>query len=213
VNSRFPQPPHAAASARYFFSIMQQPSMQPSSQPTIFQGLTRSLFTFTGAVQTFKAPAGKEWMYIVTKGAQGGNTGGLGGCISAKFSIIPGETLYVYVGGAGYLFNGAGGGDYYGGGASDVRRGGSAVGNRIIAAGGGGGGSGGGSGGLGGPDGAAGGGSAGSSGTRAWNGNCGGGGASVSAGGDCNSGSLLNGGGGTWVSADEFALRDGSSSA
>src|SRR5215212_3298790 len=118
----------------------------------------------TPATSTWTVPQGVTQATFEVFGASGGNgsptsLGGLGGKASATFSVTPGETLQVNVGGAGLLgrnpdnegspggYNGggkggaAGGGG--GGGASDVREGNFALADRIIGAGGGGGGGGG----------------------------------------------------------------------
>jgi hypothetical protein len=114
-------------------------------------------FNYTGAQQTFVVPGGCENIQVEAWGAQGGcGAGGKGGRAKGTVPITSGETLYVYVGGAGGCsknakpggFNGGGAtvipygaswtnGD--GGGGSDVRRGGSGLSNRVIVAGGGGG--------------------------------------------------------------------------
>jgi hypothetical protein len=108
-------------------------------------------------VQAWGAAGGDGWN--VDGGGSTAGLGGLGGYVEATLLVIPGEKLYVYVGGAGEDatasfgaggWNGggdgadsevgsAGGG---GGGASDVRRGGDELGDRILVAGGGGSGSG-----------------------------------------------------------------------
>jgi hypothetical protein len=120
-------------------------------------------FNFTGAAQTFTVPAGVTQLTISAFGAQGGAgalgapAGGLGGSVSAKITVTPGEILTINVGGVGGNgnnvgpvvgaggFNGGasagagtipGGG---GGGASDVRQGGAGLANRVVVAGGGGG--------------------------------------------------------------------------
>lgn len=110
---------------------------------------------YTGAAQDFVVPAGVTEVLIECWGAAGGigwGTAGLGGHTRGRYSVTPGETLKVYVGGQGTSdgsatpgFNGGGrtidGGDGgTGGGASDIRQGGNALANRIIVAGGGGGG-------------------------------------------------------------------------
>jgi PKD repeat protein len=115
-----------------------------------------SIYSFTGAVQTFVVPAGVSSMEVELNGAQGGNGinnanfGGLGGMVRATLSVTPGETLHVYVGGTSATWQGGwnGGGDANlnysqgrgGGGGTDIRSGGTALTNRIITAGGGGGG-------------------------------------------------------------------------
>lgn len=128
-------------------------------------------FNYTGGVQTYVVPSGVTQIQIEALGAQGGdgyvsdstNTGGRGARASGILSVTPGETLYIYVGGAGAAsrnaaqspggWNGGGNGGQDptqppssgggGGGGSDVRRGGTGLNNRVIVAGGGGGGGGG----------------------------------------------------------------------
>ncbi len=116
-------------------------------------------FSYTGAVQTYTVPDGVTLVEIETWGAQGGSstgldgepaTGGLGGYSIGKLSVIPGQILNVYVGGAGSAY-GAGGyngggqaaSEYgaAGGGGSDVRVSPYGLSNRVIVGGGGGGGS------------------------------------------------------------------------
>ena len=119
-------------------------------------------FTFTGAVQTFVVPPGVTSIFVEAYGGSGGDAltpalGGLGGYAEADIAVTPGESLEVYVGGAGASlvttttpggWNGGGGiveccgnGESgTGGGASDVRRGSSLSDRLIVAAGGGGGG-------------------------------------------------------------------------
>jgi hypothetical protein len=133
-------------------------------------------YDYTGSEQTFTVPAGVTSIDVVATGAAGGSgstptsggTGGSGGegeQVSGTLAVIPGNTLYVEVGGVGADgttsaggtggFNGGadgagtshtGGGG--GGGASDVRTiissGGGSLASRLIVAGGGGGGGGGG---------------------------------------------------------------------
>jgi hypothetical protein len=133
-------------------------------------------FTYTGAVQTFVVPDCETSIAVDAFGAQGGTgaaAGGLGGRAQATIAVIPGETLLVYVGGAGATINNNGDGGFNGGGgvveccgtapsgagggASDVRRGAALEGRIVVAGGGGGGGwqtfTGGGGGGLVGVDG------------------------------------------------------------
>jgi len=75
---------------------------------------TQLLFGYTGAPQTFVAPADVSAVYVMLKGASGGNDnsnmsssgsnhvyGGKGGVLSATLSVTPGATYSVYVGGAG----------------------------------------------------------------------------------------------------------------
>lgn len=113
-------------------------------------------FSFTGSEQSFIVPAGVNTLFVDVIGAQGdGNQNislgyGKGGRVQAMINVIPGEILYIYVGGqSGY--NGGGtastSGAYRsltgcgnGGGASDIRIGDNSLNNRIAVAGGGGGG-------------------------------------------------------------------------
>ena len=116
-------------------------------------------FTYTGDVQTFVVPPGVTLLHVDAFGAQGGHPtgGGRGGRVETMIAVTPGETLYIYVGGAGGDASGCcipgpagfnGGGEAGvgenasargGGGASDIRRGGNTLANRIVVAGGGGG--------------------------------------------------------------------------
>ena len=120
---------------------------------------------YNGGSQNFTVPVCATTMYVIVAGAQGGgpfsnNPGGYGGEVGATIPTTPGESLAIYVGGAGgngtYSsqgyggFNGGGagappedskafGGGNGGGGASDARQGGTALANRVVVAGGGGG--------------------------------------------------------------------------
>ena len=117
-------------------------------------------FTHTGAPQTWIVPEHVASATIDAYGAEGGGSacgdqGGLGGHAVATVSVVPGNTLYVMVGGMGTDFdcNGGpshsaggynGGGDVNGpgpsgGGASDIRTGLADLGSRLVVAGGGGG--------------------------------------------------------------------------
>jgi hypothetical protein len=109
-------------------------------------------FNYTGEKQTFIVPAGVTRLTITASGASGGTigsyTGGHGGLVKAEISVMPGESLSVFVGESGRTgtrrsFNGGGAGSGArhhrsagGGGASDVRL---DTGVRILTAGGGGG--------------------------------------------------------------------------
>ncbi len=124
---------------------------------TNFAGASSSqAFSYTGSSQTFTVPAGVTSVTIKAWGAGAGGSvdsaGGAGGYATGAVSVTAGETLNVYLGGAG-LYNSSGGyngggergilSGYFGGsggGASDVRQTGTALSNRIIVAGGGGGG-------------------------------------------------------------------------
>ena len=125
-------------------------------------------FGYTGGYQTFVVPSDITSVTLEVWGAQGGSggcysdcptagTGGKGGYSKGTLAVTPGETLYIYVGGAGAGWPSAstsmssvtkaggwnGGGNGYwgggGGGGTDIRQGGTALGNRKIVAGGGGG--------------------------------------------------------------------------
>ncbi len=124
-------------------------------------------FGFTGAAQTWIVPAGVTSITVDARGGQGGGRpvdptvkGGAGGREQTTIAVTPGETLTIYVAGAGgypTIPNGAGPGGFNGGGAgntdnvdfngpsaggggaSDVRQGGNDLANRVVVAGGGGG--------------------------------------------------------------------------
>lgn len=132
------------------------------------QAQTTVAFSFTGNAQTWVVPANVSQVTIEAWGAQGGSAadgdpsaggaGGLGGYAKGTLTVTPGQTLTVYVGGAGSAggsggYNGGGSGGSgtpgaggtggpagAGGGASDVRQGGASLAQRVIVAGGGGGG-------------------------------------------------------------------------
>ncbi len=86
-------------------------------------------FNYTGSVQTWTVPAGVTSVGIDAQGAKGGREmGGLGGWAHGVFSVTPGQTLSIYVGGLGGDSGAAGynGGGYQqvfsGGGGGAVRR-------------------------------------------------------------------------------------------
>ena len=121
-------------------------------------------FNFNGASQTWSVPSGVTVINVTLRGAAGGigfpaiHSGGLGGSITSNVSVTPGQTLGIYVGGAGSNgtssaggpggYNGGGQGAVYsgyysgggGGGASDIRVSPFGLSNRVAVAGGGGGG-------------------------------------------------------------------------
>ncbi len=113
------------------------------------QTITDSL-TYTGAMQTYTVPCGVTSVTISCWGGQGatGGQGGLGGFSTGTLAVTPGQSLFVFVGGAGQTaiggFNGGGSAGSQnaggGGGASDVRINSSNAADRVIVAGGGGGG-------------------------------------------------------------------------
>jgi len=118
-------------------------------------------FNFTGGQQQWVVPAGVFSVNFTVAGAKGGGFNGGNGAIITKtcYSVTPGQTLYIYVGGMGIQggtsggWNGGGTGhnstgsstyrSWGGGGGTDIRSGGTALLNRFIVAGGGGGRSGG----------------------------------------------------------------------
>lgn len=110
-------------------------------------------YNYTGNVQTFTAPYTGTY-FLDVYGAQGSSsyaTGGYGGRSYGCINLAQGETIYIYVGGAGSGqnggYNGGAAGNNYidwwyvagGGGATDIRRGSIDLGSRVIVAGGGGG--------------------------------------------------------------------------
>ena len=125
-------------------------------------------FSYTGAVQTYVVPAGITAITVDAAGARGGNSTstanfGKGGRVQTILTVVPGQQLYIYVGGAGKAgfqtltvgnnggYNGGGngvgssaaggtgGGGGGGGGATDIRRNDTLLGSRILVAAGGGG--------------------------------------------------------------------------
>ena len=76
-------------------------------------------FTYLADTQTYEVPS-SGYYEIDAYGAQGGNSGGLGGEIKGKVYLNKGETLTINTGGInGY--NGGGTGSYTGGGATTVK--------------------------------------------------------------------------------------------
>jgi len=115
-------------------------------------------FNYSGGMQTWTVPANVTSITVDARGAQGGSysygNGGMGGKTVATIPVVPGQTMYVFVGGSpGWAnmtggYNGGGQGYNWGnwnynglagGGASDVRIGGTALTDRKVVAGGGGG--------------------------------------------------------------------------
>jgi len=106
-------------------------------------------------MQTFTVPEGVNSLSVVATGGSGSTAtgteagvGGLGGSVTDVITVIPGDIINIFVGGAGVSdgggFNGGGNGGSNvaggGGGASDIRLNGTDLTNRVIVAGGGGGG-------------------------------------------------------------------------
>uniref|UniRef100_A0AAU1HMP6 receptor protein-tyrosine kinase n=1 Tax=Streptomyces sp. NBC_00180 TaxID=2903632 RepID=A0AAU1HMP6_9ACTN len=111
-------------------------------------------FGYTGGAQSWTVPAGVTRIHVVADGAQGGRNGGVGARVSSDLAVAGGQTLDIYVGGAGGNvdggFNGGGRGAlrervaWYvdsggGGGASDIRSSGGSPSDRLMVAAGGGG--------------------------------------------------------------------------
>jgi hypothetical protein len=112
-------------------------------------------FTYTGGEQSFEVPAGVSAVNVVLVGGHGGSSsrpGGRGALVRGALKVVPGQILYVEVGGNGPSngiygsggFNGGGEGAGGGAGASDLRTSPRASGlfpePRLVVAGGGGGG-------------------------------------------------------------------------
>lgn len=126
----------------------------------VISGPITMTFNYTGSQQQLVIPAGVTSIQADVQGAEGGlnnnpSGAGKGARVQTTLSVTQGETLYIYVGGAGTWvsapgpatggFNGGGNGggnasdpSVSGGGASDIRRG-TALSQRIVVAGGGGG--------------------------------------------------------------------------
>jgi len=113
-------------------------------------GICTVTFTYTGQTIVWYPPKSAKTISFQVKGAQGGDSGGLGGEVTGELTNTPGK-IFVTVGGAGEYGNAAPGGfngggasglGYYlegsGGGASDIRLT-QDVSTRIVVAGGGGG--------------------------------------------------------------------------
>ena len=150
----------AAAMLPAIYSIV---APSPAAAQSVPPPTGSTPFAFTGDVQTFTVPPGVTTLTVIAEGAQGGGAaatalnGALGGRVTATLTVVPGESLNVFVGGQGGTgqslsaapggFNGGGASGFGsfgiaggGGGASDIRRGGTALSNRVVVAGGGGGG-------------------------------------------------------------------------
>ena len=121
--------------------------------------LNNVIFNYTGSIQSFTVPDGIYTLDITANGARGGTHyfGGTayGGRVEGTLEVTPGQTLNIYVGGAGGNYSGSsssypvggwnGGGSVNfwrssaGGGATDIRINGTTYNDRVIVAGGGGG--------------------------------------------------------------------------
>ena len=132
-------------------AIRSSSPMPPSAATTAYAPTGSQTFNYTGKKQTFLVPASVTRLTITAYGGSGGTlgsyTGGHGGLVKAEISVMPRESLSVFVGESGRIgarraFNGGGAGygkgrhrSGGGGGASDVRL---DTGIRILVAGGGG---------------------------------------------------------------------------
>jgi hypothetical protein len=106
------------------------------------------IFSMTGSSQTFTVPSGITSIHIEAYGAQGSNSGNLGGFASGDLTVAPGAVLQVNVGQQSSFGSGTFGGggnsstsfyDGSGGGASDIRTGSYTLSERVLVAYGGGG--------------------------------------------------------------------------
>ena len=84
-------------------------------------------FTYTGANQTWTAPAGCYYIDITLNGACGGNFSGLGGKVSGRLNVNPGQVYTIIVGAGGQnttpgpaTYGGGGAGNYSGGGRTAI---------------------------------------------------------------------------------------------
>lgn len=112
-------------------------------------------YAYTGAVQTLTVPVSVLSLTVQLNGAAGGASSGTNGyyqsngaSITATVAVVPGDLIYIYVGGMGSItaggYNGGGNpagayGATGGGGATDIRKNGFNLYDRILVAGGGGG--------------------------------------------------------------------------
>ncbi|HEY1019922.1 MAG TPA: HYR domain-containing protein, partial [Sediminibacterium sp.] len=67
-------------------------------------------FNYSGTIVNYTVPAGVTKLTITTKGAQGGNNGGLGASMQGDFLVTPGQVLKILVGGQGGTSSGNSGG-------------------------------------------------------------------------------------------------------
>ena len=86
---------------RFALGVLGPVAMCPASA-----GAAVSTFSYTGGEQTYVVPSGQTAGAIVATGAAGGGpvsglTGGRGAVVSGRLRVIPGEVLYIEVGGPG----------------------------------------------------------------------------------------------------------------
>lgn len=109
------------------------PLFQPPFAPPV-----STIFSYTGAKQTYTVPANTFFLQIDACGGEGGQGGAgyvgnaPGGYIQSRIPVTPGSTLHIYVGGSGNTgsttggYNGGGSSTYSnsnGGGGTDIRTG------------------------------------------------------------------------------------------
>ena len=111
--SRDPTPDPTLIPTPVSAPVLTPVAMAPSAVP-ITSTVT---FSYTGEVQTYVVPMGVTSITVDMAGGAGGNTvcanycpssGGLGGRIVTTLSVTGGQTLYVFVGGAGGNSNAGG---------------------------------------------------------------------------------------------------------
>ncbi len=161
----------------FIYSFNAAPSLTLGAFPSVCKGVTNAvipfsnltnvgpdtvIFNYTGARQSWTVPANVTGVKFDLMGASGGNdylsgvsNAGKGGRVQGNLSVLPGNELHIYVGGAGADgspmgaaggYNGGGNAFFYfsgcagaGGGATDIRIGDSTLSARKVVAGGGGG--------------------------------------------------------------------------
>src|SRR2546425_4318709 len=98
--------PSSLATAVALFGTVLVGALGLSAGPAAADSRT---FNYTGGAQGWTVPTGVALVHVVVAGAQGAdswNPGGLGGVTQADLLVTPGETLTIYVGGAGSGING-----------------------------------------------------------------------------------------------------------
>eukprot|EP01032_Pedospumella_encystans_P023088 gene23088-26144_t len=74
----------------------------PPASPPFFVSTKAIRFNYTGGVQTYTVPVGVTSLNITLFGAQGGTSfgpGGYGAMISSSITVVPGQLLFIFVGG------------------------------------------------------------------------------------------------------------------
>jgi len=94
------------------------PTMAPTQAPTTFLIPGAAVFKYTGGPQSYVVPPGVHYLQVEACGGAGFR---IGGYISATIPVVPGATLWAYVG-ASVTSGGYNGGGYNGGaGGTDLR--------------------------------------------------------------------------------------------